>query len=129
MKKLELELSTLTDVIFVGINPSGKAFKKNCSLWRLHNWAEDMGMKYYSFSNVIPVEGEYKMKDIDPNFIKSFCDGYSKVIALGGFVSKVLDKCGIEHYQMPHPSPLNRLLNDKEFEKNCVKECKEWLET
>jgi hypothetical protein len=116
-------------LIFVGINPSGAPFRKGCAIHRLHDWATDLGHYFYSFSNVIPYEGEYKMQDVDPDFVKTFCEGYEKVVALGGFASKALSKAGVQHYTMPHPSPLNRLLNDKEYEKRCVQGCKEWLRT
>jgi hypothetical protein len=115
-------------VILVGINPSGKPFRKNCSLDKMNVWMESFGFHHYSFSNVIPYEGEYKKKLVDYDFVKSFTDGYDKVIALGGFVSSVLKKAGIDHHTLPHPSPLNRNLNSKEYEEACLKECREWLE-
>lgn len=90
---------------------------------------EALGFNHYSFSNVIPYEGEYKMKDVDVDFVKSFTNGYDKVIALGGFVSKALSTARVKHYVLPHPSPLNRKLNDKEYELRCIEACKEWLET
>jgi len=93
----------------------------------MNAWSEALGIKYYSFSNVIPYEGEYKMKDVDVDFVRSFTRGYKKVIALGGFASRALRRSGVDHYALPHPSPLNRKLNDKDYEKKCLKECEEWL--
>lgn len=116
-------------VILVGINPSGKPFRKKCSLDKMNVWMEALGFHHYSFSNVIPYEGEYKMKDVDVDFVRSFTNGYDKVIALGGFVSKALSASCVKHYVLPHPSPLNRKLNNKEYEQRCLEECKEWLKT
>ena len=33
-----------------------------------------------------------------------------------------MGKAGIQHYAAPHPSPLNRNLNDISFEKQIIKE-------
>lgn len=92
-------------------------------------WMETLGFHYYSFSNVIPYEGEYKMKDVDGEFVRSFAQGYDKVIALGSFASRALSSSGVEHFVLPHPSPLNRKLNNKQYEKQVIEECKEWLRT
>lgn len=54
---------------------------------------------------------------------------YDKVIALGNVASNSLKKLNIDHFKMPHPSGLNRQLNDKEFEKKKIKECYNYLYT
>jgi len=54
--------------------------------------------------------------------------GYDKVISLGGFPSKALKKIGVDHFVMPHPSGLNRKLNDPAYEKQALQECKDYLE-
>ena len=100
-------------VILVGINPSSKPFRKGCSLDRMNVWMEPLGFHYYSFSNVIPYPGEYRIKDVDELFVNEIIRDYDKVIALGGFVSRVLTRIGIQHFTLPHPSPLNRMLNSK----------------
>jgi len=119
----------MTRVLLVGINPSGKPFRNGCALDRMNVWMKSLGHHFYSFSNVIPHEGEYKMKSVDYEFVKSFANDYEKVIALGGFVSKVLTKIDIHHFTLPHPSPLNRKLNSKQYELSRLIECKEWLAT
>lgn len=119
----------MTKVLVVGINPSGKPFRKGCSLDKMNVWMSMLGHYFYSFSNVIPYEGKYRMIDVDTSFVRSFAEGYDKVIALGNFASQALKRAGVQHYVMPHPSPLNRKLNDREYEMNCLKECKEWLRT
>ena len=45
------------------------------------------------------------------------CEEANKVIALGNVASDSLRKVNVEHFKMPHPSPRNRQLNDKQFEK------------
>lgn len=50
-----------------------------------------------------------------------------KVIALGGFASQVLHKLGVEHFKLPHPSGRNRLLNDRNYEAEQLKLCREYL--
>ena len=119
----------MNKILLIGINPSGKPFRKGCSLDKMNVWMEALGFHHYSFSNVIPYEGSYKMKDVDVDYVNSFTKGYNKVIALGGFVSNSLRKAKIDHYTLPHPSPLNRKLNDREYERECIERCREWLET
>ena len=118
----------MTKVIMVGINPSRGPFRKGCSQYKMNIWMKYFGFHFYSFSNVIPIVGEYKVKNVDIEFVQNFTHGYDKVIALGGFVSTVLKKAGVDHFTMPHPSPLNRNLNSREYEEDRLKECKEWLE-
>lgn len=48
------------------------------------------------------------------------------IIALGNNASKFCK--GYEHFKLPHPSSRNRLLNDKEFVKKKLKECKKYIE-
>jgi uracil-DNA glycosylase len=43
------------------------------------------------------------------------------VIALGKTAAEALSAIGAKFYEMPHPSGLNRLLNDKEFVEGKVK--------
>ena len=114
-------------VLVMGINPSSQAWRKNCSLDRLQIWMPKLGYEHYCFSNVIPYEGEYKLKDVDLDFVKEQTIGHSKIVALGGFVSTVFRRCGIEHFKMPHPSPLNRRLNSKEYELEMLDECRRYL--
>ena len=48
-----------------------------------------------------------------------------KIVALGENASKFLK--GIEHFKLPHPSPLNRKLNDKKTLNSILKECEKYL--
>ena len=117
-------------LLIVGINPSQAiTIRKNSALDRLNSWVDYLGLKHFSFFNVIPNTGEYHQKMVDITMLIEYSSGYNHVIALGGFVSKALQRANINHYTMPHPSPLNRHLNDKDYEMQCLIECKQYLES
>jgi hypothetical protein len=118
------------NVIIVGINPSsGKPNKTSATIKRLNSWVNTLGIDYYSFTNVIHQPGPYKDSLVDKESLLCYIKGYKKVIALGPFVSKTLNSISVEHYTLPHPSPLNRQLNDKEYEVMKLKECKKFMES
>jgi len=121
---------TLSDMIVVGINPSaGKPNKTSPTIKRLNTWMNKLDVNYYSFTNVIHKTGAYKKSMVDKSTLLAYIKDYKKVIALGPFVSETLNSLGIEHYVMPHPSPLNRQLNDKDFEAMKLTECKRYMES
>ena len=81
-----------------------------------------------------PINGKYDRKDpsilekdIDREFLYQAVSYHSKVIALGQFPSKILSKLGKKHFALPHPSGLNRLLNDKRYELAQLDKCSEYL--
>ena len=116
----------MVKVLIVGINPSGNSGKSK-TLARLYKWMEDIKVKHFSFTNTIHTPGVYKNKDIDYNYLNNCCKGYEKVVALGNFASTALTRINIPHYTLPHPSPLNRKLNDKVFEANQLKSVAEYI--
>ena len=56
------------------------------------------------------------------------CEEANNVIALGNVASDSLRKVNVEHFKMPHPSPRNRQLNDKQFEKTMIRKCYNYLQ-
>jgi len=118
----------LFKVLVIGINPSDKkTIQKNSTFHRLENWMDNLGLGVFSFVNVIPEPGCYKKEDIDYDRLRKVCNGHSKILALGSFVSEALDKIEVPHFKLPHPSPLNRQLNDKSFEDSMLVECAKYL--
>ena len=87
----------------------------------------DLGHEYFSFVNCIGRPGPYAAKDVEFDLIRECARDYDKVIALGGFASKALQKLHISHFVLPHPSGLNRRLNDREYEKKVLRECYEYV--
>lgn len=107
-------------ILVLGINPSVKAGKSK-TLARLHYWMKDIGVDVFSFANIIHNIGVYKKSDIDYDWIIQCTKGYDNIFALGGFVSDALARINIPHYALPHPSPLNRNLNNKKYEHDQLK--------
>lgn len=119
-----------SSILILGQNPGNnpKAYHyKNHTIDRLNKWADLLGVKHYSFMNCTDVRGEVKLKDIDFSYVQSSVLGYNKVIALGGFPSAVLDRINITHFRLPHPSPRNRVLNDKVELGRILDECKRYV--
>ena len=115
-------------VLIIGINPSDMPnVRKNSTLHRLNKWMEHLDMPTFSFMNVITEPGEYKKEDINYDRLKDVCEYYTKILALGSFVSEALNKAGIPHYKLPHPSPRNRQFNDDNFESQMLVECGKYL--
>ena len=50
-----------------------------------------------------------------------------KIIAVGRQVSDALRERGIEHHEIPHPSGLNRKLNDRNYVNGMIGELKKYL--
>jgi hypothetical protein len=118
-----------SSILILGINPSsGKPNKTSATIQRLNRWMDILNMKHYSFTNVIHVPGKYHQNMVDYDTLRLYIDGHMKIIALGPFVSKTLNKLGIEHFTLPHPSPLNRKLNNRDYELEQLTRCKHYLE-
>lgn len=117
-------------ILIVGMCPSDKptlGYKQNATFRRLESWMDRLNIRHFSFINTFDYPGDPKMSNVDFERLNKLCSEYNNILALGEFVSKVLSKIGAEYYSLPHPSPLNRLLNDKEYEDCILKECKEYL--
>lgn len=117
-------------VVVIGQNPGNNAKTatfKNFTMDRLNQWCNELDIDHFGFANVITEPGAVKMKDVDFDRLKDLVDGDVKVLALGNFSSKCLSVINKSHYRLPHPSPLNRQMNDKEFVKRALAECKQYL--
>ncbi len=112
--------------LILGQNPSGaKAFKNN-TIDRLSTWLDYAGITDYDFDNVSRDLGEKFKVDLDR--VKMLSKRYSKIVALGRVASNTLHKLDIPHLYMPHPSPRNRQLNSKEFEKEKMNSLKNYAD-
>lgn len=112
--------------LFIGINPTKARHRKGCALDRLMSWIEEMDLGIVAFTNMSH-DPHWNKRFVDPHFLLDATCKHTKVIALGGLVSNTLCKLNIEHFALPHPSPLNRQINDKEYISKKLKECRDWL--
>lgn len=114
-------------VLVVGINPS-TAKKGWSTTWsRLPKWADYLGLDVFSFTNCIHSQGKYSLKSVDYDMLRECARGYKRVVALGNFPSAALSRCGIDHFTLPHPSGLNRKLNDKLYELEQLDLCRKYI--
>ena len=106
---------------------SRKKVYKDSTFDRLNKWMDAAGVQHYSFMNTFDeVSLEPRKSKVDEDRFKHIDEGY-KVFALGGFVSTTLNRMGIEHYKLPHPSPRNHLFNDPGFETQVINQLKEQI--
>jgi uracil-DNA glycosylase len=119
-------------IVFVGSNPSQKrklngAFTPDTVSGRvLHEWIRAAEIDLWHTLNIVDYITEnnrpLNKSEILPHIphIKlslSFC---TKIVAMGKTAHKALQLAGIPHLEMPHPSGLNRKLNDPEYVSKCI---------
>lgn len=124
-------------VLFVGQNPSKKndnpliPFIGTKSHARLLEWIEYLGITNYYMTNVfnqvelptlteIYSQAKHLQENVNTN-------KPTHIIALGMLAHNVLTELGINHYTLPHPSGLNRRLNDKAYLHKKLDRCKKYL--
>lgn len=118
-------------IIVIGMNPSAtppsSKIRKNSTFDKLNRWMDEAGVKHYSFMNTFDeVSNEPRKSKVDFARFECIHSDY-KVVALGSFVSETLNRRGIGHFKLPHPSPRNHLLNDMGYEKTVVQLLKEFV--
>lgn len=123
-------------VWFVGSNPSRKNTNPNLPFWGtrsyevLKDWMEVLGVNKHGLLNVSNevTDGDVpEVTDYDLANVKSKLSGETIVIALGNTASLVLNRLGIKHFKLPHPSGRNRLLNDKKYVAIQLESCKNYI--
>jgi hypothetical protein len=125
-------------VCIVGSNPSRQS--PDCSAFHpdtksrkvVDSWFEGQNV-FLSYINIIPekTEGNRQLtkKDMKPH-LETLEDKlrYEKnIVACGRIASMGLNMAGIDHFNMPHPSGLNRFWNDKEAGEKKIKEMLSWI--
>jgi uracil-DNA glycosylase len=107
-------------VVFVGDKPSrlnddpSIAFVGTPSFTNLCKWIAKMEV-----SNFIMVNSWTHADSIE--ICRLLNEGDKVFVALGNYASKRLNDMFIQHFKLPHPSPKNRMLNNKaniEFQLN-----------
>jgi uracil-DNA glycosylase len=132
-------------IIFVGSNPSIKS-SKTVPFWHdtksmaiLTSWFEESIESHNGLSIVnvsdLPTENNrpLKISEIKASLVglqdKLTKSKANKVVALGKTAEKALTLLGVPHYAMPHPSGLNRKLNDKAYVAEKINGLKSYLKS
>lgn len=120
----------------VGSNPSPKNSNPKLPFWgtksyeTLNKWLTYLEINKHGLLNVSDEVTNGKIPKIsneDLARLRIKLDGASKVIALGNTAATALNKLGIKHFKLPHPSGRNRLLNDPSYLEDKLQKCKEYL--
>ena len=121
--------SSNLNVIILGMAPSTKVGGfKNSTRDRLRVWCDRVGLDEFDFHNVIPgITNGSTIDQVDVEQLLEKTKDRTKVIALGGFVSRVCHKYGVTHYKIDHPSPRNRNLNDPTYEVGMLDNLRKYL--
>lgn len=116
----------MTKVVFVGDKPSKKnlhkdlAFVGTISYKTLMNWITELDCS-----------GNYTMINSHTSLLLDMAEyewlNGASIVALGNEAAKRLNARGIYFLKLPHPSPRNRKLNDKEFIKTTLRVLKQYL--
>lgn len=115
-------------ILVIGQNPSTPTdIKRGSTMDRLADWMNAVDVETFHFTNACLIRGNNFTPTPDYDHINEVTTDYDKIIALGNFASHALSKLGITHFKLPHPSPLNRQINDPKFIEEKLKECKEYL--
>jgi hypothetical protein len=119
------------EVIILGQCPSSKTQPfKNGTFARLKSWCDEVGLHEWDFHNVIPDKiNSYSINDVNSDLLITRTKNKTKVIALGNFVSRVCTKYNVDHFKIDHPSPRNRNLNNKDYEKAMIERLRIYVNT
>jgi hypothetical protein len=125
---MEIPMSGHVRILVVGQNPSTKT-QDNQSLHRLARWMDAAGIQHWSFVNVSAVPGRYMPRTEDRHFLwKILQMNGQPVVALGNNASEALKRFQTRHLKLPHPSGLNRQLNNPEVEALVIARLRELVE-
>lgn len=127
-------------ILFVGSNPShlnnnphvpfyGSRSEKNFKEWTAR-LVPNGNYKVVNVSDALTPHNRPLRKD-EFDLLK-LCNNaldpeITKIVALGNTASIALDMIGIKYFKLPHPSPLNRKLNNKYYIEAVLEECEKWL--
>ena len=122
-------MESKTSIIIVGLNPSkSRAVKSGSALKRLHEWADYLDLQIFSFTNLSDDPyWDFKFKSLDKDFIVQSVQNYGIIVSLGSQVHSTLKRLGFDSFKLPHPSPLNRQINDPTYIKHQLDQLKEYL--
>jgi hypothetical protein len=116
-------------ILVVGQNPgTSNPRSVNSTIYRLHAWMASIGVEQFNFTNCSLVSGKFRLSDVDFTRLLSLVARHSHIICLGNLASDCLSRINISHFKLPHPSGLNRQINDEKYIANQLSKCREFLD-
>ena len=118
-------------IAFVGSNPSHLGPDSPAKVvfreW-IKTFELEVGYSFFNVSNeVTPDNRPLKKSEYELERLRTDLRGIRKVVALGTTASDALDRLGINHFKLPHPSPKNRALNDRAEVESALIRCRQFL--
>jgi len=121
-------------ILLVGQNPKEiiqveHPFYESRSIKTLGKWVVRLHLGWNDnvfYTNASNKLGKITLKDANP-YLSCYSLTSDKIIALGNYASRALKKLNVDHFKLPHPSGLNRKLNDKKWVDEQLALCKDWL--
>jgi len=124
-------------ILVIAQNPSKKNLDVNVPLVGTKSlkiflaWCKEMFIEECFIINASDKLGKVSLKDANLERIQKHVvdGGYDKIVCLGKYAEKSLKKACpyIRHYTLPHPSGLNRKLNNKHYVKAELTNCLRYL--
>lgn len=138
MAKIDPRHRLSDKVMVVGLCPSSttdvsdrSAYRKSDTVQTVLDWMHTAKCYEFDFQNVIPdvVNAVPKLDGVRLDLLKVRLDSFrdKKVIALGGFASKVLQTLNVNHLTVYHPSGKTRQLNDFEVRLDQIRKIYSYL--
>lgn len=126
-------------ILIVGSNPSqsspdNSAFNKSTKSYKtIMSWFSDLNNIELNFANLVDEKTDNN-KQLSKSKIRQNIDsiiqktnGYNTIIACGKVASMGLRMAEVDHFEMPHPSGLNRFWNSKEQSDLKIKEMLKYI--
>lgn len=119
----------MTKVAVVLSNPShrsgGPALKK------LYEWLDHLGLQIVSLCNVsihrTPNNRPLKKSEYQIKRLCTELSNYDRIVTCGNTAMDAVNRLGFKHFNLPHPSPLNRKLNKPRFVLEQLEACYEYI--
>ena len=138
MKRIDPRHSLSASVMVVGLCPSSltddcsrEKYRKSDTIQTIIDWMHCARCYEFDFQNVIPhiVNADPDIGLVNLSALAKRLEPFKhkKVIALGGFVSKVLKLVDIPHLPLYHPSGKTRQLNDFEVRLDQIRKIHNYL--
>ena len=106
----------MANILVVGQKP-GLVHKSKSTTWnRVSDWIKED----YDWTNIYNLDDEVI-------FTLEQTYKYSHIVALGNVASDYLNKLGVRHCKIPHPSRLNRMWNNPQTEIDTVNKLNKYL--